>query len=69
LGQISAQLVIVYFGQLMENYRNSPHFGATFSIGWGFAIILTKTGWAMLFWATFSQTHLVTLLGGFEVLC
>jgi hypothetical protein len=31
IGRIFALLVIVYFGQLIENYVNSPHFGATFS--------------------------------------
>jgi hypothetical protein len=28
LGEISPKWVIVYFGQLIENYRNNPYFGA-----------------------------------------
>jgi hypothetical protein len=53
-------LEIDYFGQFIENYRRSPHLGATFYHGLGFAIILTKLGWDS-FWATFLKTHLVTL--------
>jgi hypothetical protein len=44
-----------------ENYKSSPHFGATFFRGYGYLSIITKMGWAT-FWAIFSQTHLVTLL-------
>jgi hypothetical protein len=47
--------------QFIENYRNSPHFGATHFRCKGFALILTKMVRAIL-WATFSQTVLVTLL-------
>jgi hypothetical protein len=47
--------VIVYFGQF------SKHFWAPLFLGQGYASILTKKmDWAT-FWATFSQTHLVTL--------
>jgi hypothetical protein len=44
IGRILAKLVIVYFGQLIENYRYSQHFWATFFQGYGFAIISTKNG-------------------------
>jgi hypothetical protein len=52
-----------YFGQLIKNYRNNPHFGATYFFhGLIFAIFFdTKWVWAV-FWATFSKTHLFTLL-------
>jgi hypothetical protein len=62
IGRIFAQWVIVYFGQLLENYRSIPHVSGYFipwiSLGIHFD---KKTGWAT-FWAIFSQTHLVTLV-------
>jgi hypothetical protein len=53
-----AQWVIVYFGQCFENYRSIANFGLLFTT----VPFMYKFGWAT-FWATFSQTHLVTLLG------
>jgi hypothetical protein len=45
-----------YFGQLIENYRNNPHFGATYFFhSLIFATFFdTKWVWAV-FWATFSK--------------
>jgi hypothetical protein len=39
---------------------------ATFFHGTSLVLILAKNGWAT-FWATFSQTHLVTLVGSLEI--
>jgi hypothetical protein len=48
-------------GQFYKNYRISPHFYArAFFPSIDHVFILPKWGWAT-FWATFSQTHLVTL--------
>jgi hypothetical protein len=55
---------IAYFGQLIENDRNSPNMKpkATFP-RLGFCNTFgKKIGWE-IFWSTFSQTHLVTLPG------
>jgi uncharacterized membrane protein (UPF0182 family) len=56
--------VIVYFGQWLDNYRRSHISGHLFK-GTGYTdihlLVFTKIGWATS-WATFSQTHLVTLL-------
>jgi hypothetical protein len=41
IGRVFAYWVIVYFGKF-ENYKSSPNFGATFSYGKLFALILTK---------------------------
>jgi hypothetical protein len=51
-----AKFVIVYFGQFIENYRNSPHFGAT--TVHVLQAFFTKKKWG----ATFSQTYLFTLV-------
>jgi hypothetical protein len=42
IGRIFAHWVIVCFEHVIENYRNSPHFGSTYFHGKGFASILTK---------------------------
>jgi hypothetical protein len=54
--------VTACFGQFFENYTISPHFGATFFLSIDYVLISAKMGWAT-FWAIFSQTYLVTLLG------
>jgi hypothetical protein len=64
IGRIFAQWVIAYFGQFIENDRNSPHYWATYFQRLGVCLKFgKKLGWAV-FWATFSQTHLVTLAIG-----
>jgi hypothetical protein len=63
IGRIFAQLVIVLLGQFYKNYRSSPKFWATFFLSM-YKLCSNfdkKNGWAT-FWATFSQTPLVTLL-------
>jgi hypothetical protein len=40
--------------------KRCPNFWATFYLGKVDELILTKMGW-VIFWAIFSQTHLVTL--------
>jgi hypothetical protein len=42
IGRIFAHWVIVYFGHLFENYRTSTNFWGTFSLSWGYALILAK---------------------------
>jgi hypothetical protein len=42
------------------NYRNGPHYWATYFNGKSCVLILAKTGWAT-FWTIFSQTHQVNL--------
>jgi hypothetical protein len=61
IGRIFAQWAIVYFGQWFENYIQSANFWATFFRDISYVLIFTKNGLAT-FWASFSQTHLVTLL-------
>jgi hypothetical protein len=63
IGRIFANLAIVYKGQLSKIYKSSPKILATSSAEKSYVVILTKRGWAM-FWAIFSQTHLVTLACG-----
>jgi hypothetical protein len=48
---VFALWVFVHFGQFFLNYRNCPHFGATFLPVWS-CINWTKMGWATL-WAIF----------------
>jgi hypothetical protein len=60
IGRIYAQWAIVYFGQCFENYWSGANFWATLFHGTSYVLIMTKNGWAT-FWATFSQTRLVTL--------
>jgi hypothetical protein len=45
----------------LDNYRSGTKFGATFFHGTSYVTIFTKKVWAS-FRATFSQSHLVTLL-------
>jgi hypothetical protein len=52
--------VVVYFGQLLENYKSSPHLKAFLTVKFVHKF-RQKMGWAT-FWAVFSKTHLVTLL-------
>jgi hypothetical protein len=55
MGGILAQWVIVYPGQIFENYKSNPHFWATFS---------TVKGWQKGVgpnFGDFKQIHLVTL--------
>jgi hypothetical protein len=54
-------LVIVYFGQWFEYYSGSTPFWATFFRGTSHVLILIKIVQTS-FWATFTQTHLVTLV-------
>jgi hypothetical protein len=61
IGRSFAKWVIVYFGQLLENYGRIPHFGATLFHGYVYSLIFTKYGLDYIF-GDFSQTHLVTLL-------
>jgi hypothetical protein len=51
--------VIVYFEQLNENYRNTPHFWDTYFHFKGYALILAKIGRAT-FCPMFFKTHPVT---------
>jgi hypothetical protein len=41
-GLIFSFLAIVFYGQILENYRSSPHFVATFSTGENCVSILAK---------------------------
>jgi hypothetical protein len=55
-----AQWAVVYFGQLLKIYRNSPQFLATFYQSKDVVFIFThKMVWAT-FWAIFLLAHLVT---------
>jgi hypothetical protein len=47
--------------QWFGNYGSSAHLWATFFHGASYVLILTKNAWGKS-WATFSQTHLVTLV-------
>jgi hypothetical protein len=59
--RIFANWAIVYFGQCFENYQRSTNSWATFStVPTKYVLFLQITGWAT-FWATFSESHLVTL--------
>jgi hypothetical protein len=49
-------------GKLCENNRSSPDVWATHLHGKGHALIFYNKTVLAKFWATFSQTHLVTLL-------
>jgi hypothetical protein len=60
--RIFASWVIVFFGKFFFNFRNSPKFLNYFFNSKSYVLYLTKMGWDT-FWATFSQTHLVTLSG------
>jgi hypothetical protein len=53
--------VSVYFGQFFGNYRSIPKIWATFSKGKVMYLFQRNLDWAT-FWASFSETHLVTLL-------
>jgi hypothetical protein len=48
--------IFFYFGQLFENCRSSPYFGATLLQGAKLCINFEKMGWAT-FWAIFSQAQ------------
>jgi hypothetical protein len=61
IGRILAHWVGFYFGQVFKNYIRSPHFGLLLCVVKALNYFRQKVGWA-LFWAIFSQTHLVTLL-------
>jgi predicted membrane protein len=58
-GRIFANLVIVYSGQFVENFKSRPSFNCFFHIK-RYVLISTKLCWAT-FWAIFATTHLVTL--------
>jgi hypothetical protein len=53
--------VIVYFGKFFKNYRNTPNFWLLFSMVKLLRDFDKKMDWA-LFWPSFSETHLVTLV-------
>jgi hypothetical protein len=53
--------VIIFFGRFMKISEVAQIYGTTFSQCICSLFILTKTDWAT-FWATFSQTDLVTLV-------
>jgi hypothetical protein len=40
IGRLIAQWTIFYFGQIYENYRSRPKFGATFLLSWDYALIM-----------------------------
>jgi hypothetical protein len=61
IGRVLAYWAVVYFGCFLFTVVVAQIHGLLFSQCFSSALILTKTGWAT-FWATFSQTHLVTLL-------
>jgi hypothetical protein len=48
-------------GSFFENNRRSPHFGATFFLGKGYVLVLTKNGFSFIL-GNVLQTHQVTLL-------
>jgi hypothetical protein len=61
-GDFSPNGRLFAFGQLLENYRSSPHFFRHF-VQWLSLCINLEKKWAGLhFGRIFSQTHLVTLL-------
>jgi hypothetical protein len=62
LGEFSPIVQFFYVGQFSEKYRSRPPFEATFSTEKVACNFLQKMGWAA-FWASFSQTPLVTLIG------
>jgi hypothetical protein len=64
IGRIFAHWVTHYIGYFCENYRNSTYIWSTFFHSKSCLLIFTKMDWAT-FWATFSQTHLVTLHSSF----
>jgi hypothetical protein len=47
-------------GSVLKIREVAQSFGQLFFHGASYVLILTKNGWATI-WATFSQTHLVTL--------
>jgi hypothetical protein len=49
--------VIVYFGQICENYKSSPHFRASFSAVKNlYALILTKNGFGYILGDSFTNS-------------
>jgi hypothetical protein len=44
IGRIFAKWAIDHLGQFFENYKNSPHFYPTFSLGIDCVLSLTKIG-------------------------
>jgi hypothetical protein len=52
---------IVYFGQFFDNHSISTYFCASFFPSVYNVLILTQNGLGYV-WATFSQTHQVTLM-------
>jgi predicted nuclease of predicted toxin-antitoxin system len=62
IGRIFSRRVIVYFGQFLNNYRNSPEFRAADFQSKDYVLILTKkTDLGDILCDFFSPTHLVTL--------
>jgi hypothetical protein len=59
LGEFSSNGWLFFSGQLVENYRSSPHCWATFSAVTvaGYALILTERAWATSWASFFWQTH------------
>jgi hypothetical protein len=62
IGRIFTQWVIVYFGQFLVNYKNSPDLCATFPLSIDNVLILTKIVLGFTLWTIFLQTNLVTLV-------
>jgi hypothetical protein len=61
LGEHSLIRWLLTLGSFCENYRSSTNNLATFFLSKIYILVFTKMGWAA-FWATFSRTHLVTLI-------
>jgi hypothetical protein len=66
VGRIFDNWAIVFFGQLLENFRSSLILKLFYPTEKGCVLISAKMVWAT-FWASFSQTHLVTLIGTYGI--
>jgi hypothetical protein len=60
LGEFSPIVSLFSLGSFFEKFRSRLLIFSTVSHGKSCGLILAKNAWAV-FWASFSQTHLVTL--------
>jgi hypothetical protein len=60
IGQIFTYWAIIFLGRFIEKYRSGANYWATFFPHHQLRINFDKNVWATR-WATFTQTHLVTL--------
>jgi hypothetical protein len=61
IGRILAQWATITFVIFVKNTETAISIRLLFSTAKSYVLIFTKMDWAT-FWATFSQTHLVTLV-------